>query len=485
MGRAVLVSLVLALVLCVGLGAVPVGIVVDAGKDSVTLSLAPGWYRAVLDTGALYDFSETMPWALHGEAYNDVNAATIYAVAADDSQEYVGEIELWRQSERVLWERYGFEQEAGYILVGRCSFDLSEPCGTTYGTRSMSELTTAEQAEIRDLFPSLTLSTAVENQAPATALTNAIAVHNALAPYLDNNGPSSVWSGSHTPSECFDLVINDGAPVMCGMAQTLYAYLAISSRRFAACDVTACNLYRYEAIDGIVVNGHSVIELDTSAGPFMWDPFAGVYVTDATGALSAEEIRTHWRAGTIGSVTVHQSAAAWEQDFTADPADYNYWCHFNAIDRLALTGVGLSPQTFTVGSAPTDRAGNISCCQTVLDKANPSTVSGTISSVEFYTAQAITGCKVGTFYGSGTSWTLRDYEAIGSVAAGSSTVSGLSITVQPGDIIGVYFTTGALDASTTGGVGVLYKAGDQFVSGAVTYALASGYAISVRGGGTQ
>lgn len=309
-------------------------------KDSVTVGLPAGWYRAVLDTGHLYDFAEMMPWTLHGGAYNDVNEIMVYAVAEDGAQEYVGEVEIWRQSARVLLERYGFVQQYGYVLLGRCSFELSDPGTTTYGTSSMAELTTSEQSAIRALFPSIVKAQATADQLPSVALANAIAVHNALIPYILNNGPSSVWTGAQTPSECFDLVMNHAAPVMCGMSQLLYAYLAISTRNFTAADVRRTNLYRYDAVPGIVVNGHSVLSLDTSAGWFMFDPFAGVYCTNGADLLGADDIRDLAQDEDLDAITVRQLDAAVHQDFSTDPYDYNYFCHFNYIEHLTLTGVG-------------------------------------------------------------------------------------------------------------------------------------------------
>lgn len=339
-GRTTTTAAVLVIACCIALFAVPVGIDVAADKDSVTLSLAPGWYRAVLDTGELYDFAEEMLWPLHGGAYNDVNSATIYAVAADDSQEYVGEIEIWRQSARVLLERYGFEQEYGYVLIGRCSFELSDPGTTSYGSTGMAELTASEQASIRALFPGIVKAQATADQSPSVALANAISVHNALSPYLQNNGPSSIWGESPMPSECFDLVMNQNAPVMCATAQLLYAYLAISTRNFTAADVRKTNLYRYDAIPGIIVNSHAVLALDTSAGWFMFDPYAGVHCTEGGTLLSSDGIRGLAQDGNLDAIEVHKLDASWEPDFGADPYDYNYFCHFNYIEHLTLTGVG-------------------------------------------------------------------------------------------------------------------------------------------------
>lgn len=431
-------------------GLPPIGITVAEDKDSVTVTLPGGWYRAVLDTGELYDFAKTMPWSLHSGAFNDVNKIIVYSVADDDSQEYVGEIELWRQSARTLLERYGLVQQYGYLLVGRCSFELSEPGATTYGTSSMAELTASEQAAIRALFPGIVKAEATPDQAPSVALTNALAVHDALAPYLQNNGPSSTWSGSHTPSECFDLVMNHDAPVMCGMSQLLYAYLATSTRNFAPDDVRKTNLYRYDAIPGIVVNGHSVISLDSSTGWFMFDPFAGVYCTDGDELLSADGIRDMIRADELGDVAVHKrDASTWQPDFSTDPYDYNYFCHFNYIEHLALTGVGgQSPIQIDVGPGATDQAGSQALNGiTLIEFANPVNANGTITSCDLWFATNATGVKVGIMrLVSGTTYTCVASVTLGAVQAGAKRTFTVNLPCQAGDLIGVYYATGAIES---------------------------------------
>jgi hypothetical protein len=73
---------------------------------------------------------------------------------------------------------------------------------------------------------------------------------------------------------------------------------------------------------------------------------------------------------------------------------------------------------------------------TDIDKTNPATGDGILTTFQVYAGAKITNYKIGTVYGSGTSYTSRDYVLIGSVASGSvQTFTGLSCDVQTGDYI--------------------------------------------------
>lgn len=100
---------------------------------------------------------------------------------------------------------------------------------------------------------------------------------------------------------------------------------------------------------------------------------------------------------------------------------------------------------------------------------NPANASGTLTVFEIWAYLDLGSVKIGTFYGSETSWTNRDYETIGSVASGlKQTFSGLNCDVQTGDCIGVYFATGRIEANSTGSGGRSIKDGDQFDAGTVS-----------------
>ena len=108
---------------------------------------------------------------------------------------------------------------------------------------------------------------------------------------------------------------------------------------------------------------------------------------------------------------------------------------------------------------------------TVLNR-NPADRSGMLTQFEIYFTENATGVKIGTFYGSGTSWTNRDYETIGSVTAGAKrTYTGLDCDVSKDDRIGAYWLTGTIRRwyAFQGVISYYSKPSDQFGTGTQTY----------------
>lgn len=135
-----------------------------------------------------------------------------------------------------------------------------------------------------------------------------------------------------------------------------------------------------------------------------------------------------------------------------------------------------------VGSNAIVRFGSSSATYTFIDLANPANNNGVLNSVELYFASDATGVKVGTFYGIAPNFTCRDFETIGNVTAGSKqTFDGLSIDVKTGDYIGVYYATGGIWTSLTGGSGVYEYNADYFDYASHTYTLLANYAMSAFG----
>lgn len=140
-----------------------------------------------------------------------------------------------------------------------------------------------------------------------------------------------------------------------------------------------------------------------------------------------------------------------------------------------------------VGSIPIDRDGSATYEVTWIDKANPANASGTLQNIKVYAATNITGFRVGTFYVvSGNTLKCRDSAVIGNVTAGSEqTFTELAITVEAGDYIGCYFSSGALERGSTGGIGLWSVIGEYIdPNDQATYSLAAGYAISLYGYGS-
>lgn len=138
-----------------------------------------------------------------------------------------------------------------------------------------------------------------------------------------------------------------------------------------------------------------------------------------------------------------------------------------------------------IGPGATDRSDDFAPNYTIIDKANSANDTGTIDTFEVWAGITMDGTnKVGTFHGSGTDYTNRDGETIGTVTSGAKrTFTGLDIDVSTGDFAGVYGSAGEVETDTSGGADAYYKSGDQFGAGQQTYALGSGYAISLYGTG--
>lgn len=138
-----------------------------------------------------------------------------------------------------------------------------------------------------------------------------------------------------------------------------------------------------------------------------------------------------------------------------------------------------------IGSAATDRNITMSATYTTIDLANPANDTGTIDTFEIWADSNLDGTnKVGTFHGSGTDYTNRDGETIGTVTAGSKqTFTGLTIDVTTGDFAGIYFSAGTLERLNEGGSNIYWISGDQFGTGQQTYTIANGDSISLYGTG--
>jgi hypothetical protein len=92
--------------------------------------------------------------------------------------------------------------------------------------------------------------------------------------------------------------------------------------------------------------------------------------------------------------------------------------------------------------------------------SNPANGSGTLTSIEIFAETNMSGVKVGTFYlVSGSTYHCRDSESIGNVTAGSKQTFSVSLTIETGDFIGLYFSGGTIEADISSGQNQ-YKVGD-------------------------
>lgn len=100
---------------------------------------------------------------------------------------------------------------------------------------------------------------------------------------------------------------------------------------------------------------------------------------------------------------------------------------------------------------------------THINKANPASRAGVITSIEIWAQVNITGLRVGAFYNiGGTEFKCRDSVAIaGTITAGSKVTKAVTIAVEIGDYIGLYWTGGNLEYANSDYLGVWWIAGEK------------------------
>ncbi len=105
---------------------------------------------------------------------------------------------------------------------------------------------------------------------------------------------------------------------------------------------------------------------------------------------------------------------------------------------------------------------------TIVQKGNPANDTGTLTSIQAWANTNIAGFRAGSFYlTSGTTFVCRDstVEAtINNITAGSTQTFDISadpITINSGDYIGCYFTSGRLEANSPSANDEWWYAGER------------------------
>jgi hypothetical protein len=161
-----------------------------------------------------------------------------------------------------------------------------------------------------------------------------------------------------------------------------------------------------------------------------------------------------------------------------------------SVRRMAGKGIkaevgtiGTKSIPLDVGPGATDRAGATAAGpQMIIAGANPAVSSGTLTSVELWFATNATGVKVATFSKVGAVFTPRAVATIGNVTAGSKQTFAVSLAVQTGDYIGLYFATGTIEDGVGASLWIDTYRGDR-TGVPWTYTEAVGYDMSIYGTG--
>ena len=145
-----------------------------------------------------------------------------------------------------------------------------------------------------------------------------------------------------------------------------------------------------------------------------------------------------------------------------------------------------------IGAGATERASAFTYNYTLIETTNPSNGNGIITSIEIWANVSLVGCKVATFYSVDANFSTRDTVIIGNVSsAGKQTFTEdsesnpISLNVQSGDFIGMFYTAGNVKMDTTGGISLYTSSGDQIPCNEHSFdSPYTDYVISLYGTGT-
>lgn len=121
---------------------------------------------------------------------------------------------------------------------------------------------------------------------------------------------------------------------------------------------------------------------------------------------------------------------------------------------------------------------------TIINREHPAEAGGTLQTIEIWAHTNMTGLIVGTFYTTnGNTLKCRDSEAIaGTITAGSKVYKAVTLTVEIGDYIGLYWTGGAIEVATSGYAGYWLKTGKYIdPNDETTYTLFATRTVSLGG----
>ncbi|MBA7498283.1 hypothetical protein ES704_01018 [subsurface metagenome] len=133
------------------------------------------------------------------------------------------------------------------------------------------------------------------------------------------------------------------------------------------------------------------------------------------------------------------------------------------ITIILIFSVNVLAVDIDIGNPAIDGIGYLNPDFTFIDLNNPANASGEIKSVELYAKETLSNCEVAIFYlVSGTNYSTRDHQAIGTVIQGAKRTFAVNLDVQAGDYIGVTFTAGTLRAGAeTGSIKMITTPGDR------------------------
>lgn len=342
-------------------GEVHLAISPEKATATVRLAAPPDGsaYAVELDTGeelVLGQTESTFKWSLHdGGSLGRPNVARIHSRTEGTEDRPVGEIELFRVSEQEGRENLDVDRSDGWVVVGRCTFDLvgalSTECLIREESVVLASLTQAEIDRIRGLFPALIrdnpdYASASELMAGMSNLLEWMCAHSLC--HISAARNADLYECS--PSDAISGVQRSEIGVLCQGFRSVFLWIALSTGWLRVEDVCEIDVFRYEPYRGIDVNSHALLELRAPEGAWIaLDPYAQVAFTDQEGVyISTDAIRSALLEHRVDEINVirleefrtsstvsyySEAGADWNRtDFDdRDPFNNNYWTNFGRI----------------------------------------------------------------------------------------------------------------------------------------------------------
>lgn len=172
--------------------------------------------------------------------------------------------------------------------------------------------------------------------------------------------------------------------------------------------------------------------------------------------------------------------------------NYFFYIKNTAIGKEGRTGIYsrkttiYTPMDIDIGEPAIYRGSYYTGPRTCVNKGNPANATGKINSVEIYCGTKLVSCKVATFFVvSGNYLSTRDQQYIGDVEPGETRIIGVDLDVEAGDYIGLYYSVGYWDKSSSGGNGLWVSTADRIPCVNSSFNLASIAKGSIYGTGSE
>ncbi len=273
-----------------------------------------------------------------------LNSISIYE-AENDERVFIGQVEFIKQSEEYLKSRFNFSMKNGYLVLNRCTFNLSQP-PDPFDNSEESIMIAGEQEKerIMELFEKIDPEYSKLFGETIHPLTKADIITKYIWRIFSDSGPSDLIDGKKLGLfERLNIIHTEGGTVQCSGTRDLFIELfslfepEVKSRK--------CDVFRYyPPIKNLVVNSHSLLELFIDEKWVAYDPFVRVYFTNKQDdLLSIEQIFKARKDNTLKDIEVTHIETVVEkrQDFNPennpfDPYGYNYFSTFGYIKYTRL-----------------------------------------------------------------------------------------------------------------------------------------------------